>query len=204
VRLPPNAIDGLSTPNPHQKAFLQSSLMQAARAAFEASGKRAFEASEHVAALHEAGHATLYGLAGIPVRQLWIKCVKVNGASTWIGRCETDAHWQVDEYTSPTDDRQFARILMAGCLAEVAFARDEFRLGSSLDETILAGAICSGAAHKLRQQPSAVLLETVAETLDTLCAHEKHVRAIASALMRSRKLRGPKLDRLLLTALAHG
>jgi hypothetical protein len=197
MRLPPNAIDALEIQDPRQNQLLQSSVMEVARHAYSIGGMQAFEATERTAAVHEAGHATLYAVYGIPVKQLWIKSIKADGVRTWIGRCETDWGWHIDERTPPIDDLRIARIIMAGALAEMVFATDEFRDGSSLDETVLAGSICRTAAHKLGRSPSDIVWETMAETLDVLHVYERHVRGLATGLMRSRRLQGPKLDRLL-------
>jgi hypothetical protein len=204
MRLPPNAIDALETLHPRHKQQLQSSLMDAARQAFSVGGRKAFEATERLAALHEAGHATLYAAYGMAVRQLWIRSVRIGGVLTWIGSCETGLGWHIDECTSPDHDLRIARIIMSGRLAEMIFAEDEFREGSSLDETVLAGSICCTAAHKLGCSASDIVWETMAETLEVLYAHERHVMGIAAALMRSRKRRGPKLSRLLPAEVHHG
>jgi hypothetical protein len=91
VKLLPTAIDRLHIPDPRQKAVLQGNLQRAATAALVCGGRRAFEATERLAAYHEAGHAVLYALAGIPLAHLWIKPVKAGGAVIWIGECQPEA-----------------------------------------------------------------------------------------------------------------
>jgi hypothetical protein len=193
VRLPPNAIERLGIADLQQKALLHAYLQQAVRQAFAEGGHSAFAASERVTAYHEAGHAVLYALAGIALKQVWIKCVKTDGAATWIGECEADVSWQINEHTLPTEDLRIAEIVLAGWLSEWMFTPDELRAGSSLDEAVLAGVICSGVAHKIGSRPADVLTTAMDGVIASLRAHQVDVQMIPAALMRCRRLSGPQL-----------
>jgi hypothetical protein len=200
MTLPPTAIDRLTIPDPRQRAWLQCSLAQTVNHAFASEGWRAFQASERTAAYHEAGHAVLYALADIPVQRVWIKGVKVRGILTWVGECQADVTWEISECSTVAQDLLFARITVAGWCAECLFAPEDMRAGSSIDEAILAGAVCSTAAHKAGRSQPEMLHEVMESVISVLSDHASAVRRIANALMRCRKLHGVQLNRLLPTA----
>jgi hypothetical protein len=163
-------------------------------------GPRAFDATQSAAAYHEAGHAVLYALAGIPVQQVWIKEIKREGVLTWIGECQADVTWQISAETPPSRDLLFAKITMAGWCAESVFVPGDKRAGSSLDEGVLAGAVCASVAAKTGRAQAHVLSEAIESVMMTLDVHRNPVQSIAMALIRCRKLHGPQLTRRLPTA----
>jgi hypothetical protein len=203
MRLPPNAIERLSTADPRNKAGLQAHLQHAIRQAFASGGWRAFEASERTAAYHEAGHCVLYALAGIPLRRVWIRNVGASGRRTWIGECQAEVIWEVSETSTVALHLLFARILLAGWLAECLFVPEDLRAGSSLDEVMLAQTICGAAAHKTTCRQADVFFNTMDETTGILRAYEHEIGRIASSLIRCRNLHGDQLSRLLPAAEAH-
>jgi hypothetical protein len=197
MRLPPHALQRVSTPDPQQQAWLNGQLQQIINQVYSVGGQHAFEATERTAAYHEAGHAVMYGLAGIPVQQVWIKGIKINGSLTWVGECVADISWQVSGDSAVAQDLLFARILLAGWLAEYLFVVEDLRKGSSIDEVLLASAICATAAHKAGYAYEQMFCEAVEIAISALCLHERDVRRIAGTLVRCRRLCGARLSRLL-------
>jgi hypothetical protein len=203
MRLPPHALQTVDMPDPQQRAWLTGQLQQIINQVYNAGGLHAFEATERTAAYHEAGHAVLYALAGIPVQQVWIKGVKINGSLTWVGECVAEIFWQVSRDSAVAQDLLFARILLAGWLSEYLFVVEDLRAGSSIDEVLLASTICATAAHKAGCAHDDMFYEVVDGAIKALRVYERHVRRIAGALIRCRRLCGTRLTSRLPAAKAH-
>jgi hypothetical protein len=197
MTLPSNADEHLPAAGPQQGARLQRSLQQAVNHAVASDGWRGFQTTERTAAYHEAGRAVPYALANIRVQHAWIKGVRVKGARTWVGECQAGIPWEVGEQSSLAQDMLFARIILAGWLAEWLFVPEDLRAGSRIDEVRLAGALCATSAHKAGCSQSAMLRNAMDSAIGLLREHESAVRCVAGALIRCRKLDGAQLCRLL-------
>jgi hypothetical protein len=95
------------------------------------------------------------------------------------------------------------RRVLAGWAAEILFEGEDFALGSSIDEVLIAGNFAAIAAGKLGRDPRAILHVVQLAVLADLSLHGQHVRAVARALMRERVTRGERLLRLLPPAAAN-
>ena len=90
-----------------------------------------------------------------------------------------------------------ACVTLAGWAAEWRFERDGFRLGSSLDERVVAGGWVQGAARALRRDPEVLLAACIGATLYVLQGERATVAAVQGRLIRERRVRGPRLAALL-------
>jgi hypothetical protein len=158
-------------------------------------GAAAFESTRSSAAFHEAGHCVIGAVDGNQPRRVRIK--RIGGAKGWTGVTDyhNDGAWAVDEHSPVEGDLRRVRDALAGWGAELLF--EPLRMGQSLDELVLAGAMCKTAAGKLGRDPEDVLDEQIRRVLGGLKAHERSVRAIAAALQHHIILRGKQLARLL-------
>lgn len=79
----------------------------------------------------------------------------------------------------------------------LALEPDGFRLGSSLDELVVAGALISGAAQALNRDPEPLFYAVIGAVLSVLEDGRAAALAIQRALLREGRIRGPKLAALL-------
>jgi hypothetical protein len=160
-------------------------------------GLCAFDCPKSSAALHEAGHALMHTLNGDLPERASIWPIRELGRVQWIGRTDSP-RWRVDGWTPPEADLKHARSLIAGVVAEMLFDPD-YRLGSSLDEIVIAQSIVRTVAIKIRRDPEVVWLRTLAEVASRLKAHERLVHEIADELMRKGRIKARRLGRFLQT-----
>jgi hypothetical protein len=197
------ALDRVGITDPQQRAVLQGHLEGAISNAFAPDGWRAFEASERTTVYHEAGHTVMNGLAGTPVRHIWIKSDKMHGMRIWGGECLVDPVGEVRETSCVTHDLQFVRITLVGWLSECLFVPEDLRAISSIDEVMLASAVCGTIAFKAGRPHSDVFYDAIEGTIRTPNAHAGDVRRIAGHLTRCCTPRGPRPAALLTAAKAN-
>ena len=107
-------------------------------------GMRAFEMPKRAAAIHEAGHVVINAILKWPATDTSIKAFKLpTGDIAWSGWTEAEGGEAIVTFD---DCIQHARKVTAGLAAEVLFAGDDLREGSSLDELIAAQMLCAQAA----------------------------------------------------------
>jgi hypothetical protein len=176
---------------------LVATLRDMAALAHNLVGPCAFDCPKSSAALHEAGHALMHTLDGKLPERASIWPIRELGRVQWVGRTDSP-RWRVDGWTPPEADLKRARSLIAGVVAEMLFD-PEYRLGSSLDEIVIAQSIVRTAAIKMRRDPKVVWLRTLAEVASRLKAHECLVHEIADELMRKGRIKTRRLTRLLQT-----
>jgi len=108
-------------------------------------GPRAFEMPKRAAAIHEAGHVVINAILRWPATSTSIEqTMLTTGDLAWTGWTEAEG----GEYIVTFDDCiRHARKTAAGLVAEVLFAGDDLRKGSSLDELLAAQMLCQQAAE---------------------------------------------------------
>jgi len=174
-----------------------AAMMDAAQAhALALQGPRAFECPKSSAAIHESGHAVFYAQAGLLPSKISIWPIVVSGEQRWIGKIYGVPKYRVDATTSAKTDLKTGQELISGVAAECMFDR-EYRVGSSLDEVVLAAAVVGAAALKMQCNAKMLWFETSSEVAARLKANEKNVRAIADELMRQRTVGSRQLAHLL-------
>jgi hypothetical protein len=160
-----------------------------------AHGFAAFENPRRATCMHEAGHAVISTWLGKHVTRVTTgRCVQ-----GWTGftHC-ADGEWRIhpDDANAPQTLIAVGRNLYAGIAAEMMFARDDFREGSSLDEVVMSQLAAQMAAG---DEDGETLWRS--EVHLPVCVHlkrnERVVRRIAGYLLEHRKIQGRPLERML-------
>lgn len=173
--------------------------------AMQAQGVRAFESTKRCAAIHEAGHCVVDTItAGKVFRRpaitrIWRAPVK--GLTAWIGEtapAKSAPFVHVDAREDPGEYMTFAVRILGGVVAETLFDGADYRLGSSVDEWVIAGG-CARALELvgLFRTGEDALAYLMTVTSKMLTANAPTIHTIAAALERTRRLDGPALDSLL-------
>lgn len=185
-----NDANGLKVMRRHGRELLSN--------AVAVQGPRALENPLSAAKVHEAGHAVVHAHFGEEVLgcKIWqIKDGPEQG--NWGGLTSTGRPWKSDTTTSPQADFQQACCFYAGLLAEHLFDGHNFRLGSSIDEVLLARALAHNIALKTRRQPDEVLAEVIRVTSEILISNDDVVRKLAADLERHGAVPKLRLKKLL-------
>jgi hypothetical protein len=191
---------------PHPATYGERSTSAAARIAELANlftaiagmtgGERAFDYTKRSAAFHEAGHAVIFALDGMPPTSARIWPIIEEGRPQWFGHINAPCGGRVDSETPPPDDIKYVRSLLAGVISEQLFDPD-YRFGSSIEEIATARAVIEVTAWKRRRNRAELWSETKAEIARRLKANEKTVRKIADELMRKGRINSRRLTYLL-------
>ena len=154
--------------------------------------------AERVTAVHEAGHVVLYVSQGnLPTRvRIWLHWAEQGHTGTCDFPLEAPA-LHLHPLHQPHQALARACVTLAGWAAEWQFERDGFRLGSSLDELVVAGGLVQGAAQALRRDPEVLLAGCIGATLYVLQCERATVTAVQGRLIRERRVRGLQLAALL-------
>ena len=73
------------------------------------------------------------------------------GMTVWCGETNnSDGPWSITEETPVADVLSRVCFIIAGVLGEMLYARDAFRSGSSLDETVMAQMVIGGLSSTAR------------------------------------------------------
>ena len=114
--------------------------------------------AERVTAVHEAGHAVLHAAQGN--RPSGVRIWPHRAGQGYAGTCDfpLDAP-ALCIYPLQQPHQALARacVTLAGWAAEWRFEREGFRLGSSLNERVVAGGWVQGAALALHRDPEVLL-----------------------------------------------
>ena len=167
------------------------------RHVLEHDGLSAFEMPKRAAAIHEAGHAILFEADGIRVRTVRIKPNHRLGAVYWSGRTSAGEAWRVWPGTPVRVILQRLRFEIAGIVAEMLHAGDEFLSGSSLDEVSRARQLAKMASLSGAGRAEDILVRETVHARDALERHEGELLALADALEAEEWLRGHRLAELL-------
>lgn len=170
--------------------------------AIKMQGDAAFEYPRRDAAIHEAGHAIWHTANGVRVTRCKIWRETFNGKRVWLGITNfAGEHPAVTPTSTPDDDLDYARNLIAGITSEMAFLGKDFRFGSSLDEVALFRMCVSNAFLKkgggTGMQAMALAATQQAIVGETLLLNRPRVLAVADALIKHGNLKGRRLDALL-------
>ena len=178
---------------------LATHVMNLARSTVEVEGLQTLLLpAERVTAVHEAGHAVLYGAQSNPPSRvrIWPHRAGQRYADTCDFPPDAPALY-IDPLQQPHQALALASVILAGWAAEWRFERDGFRLGCSLDEWVAAGGLVQGAARALRWDPEALLASCIGTTLDRLQCECTTVAAVQRRLIRASRVRGSQRAALL-------
>lgn len=177
--------------------------------AHQAQGKRAFESTKRCAAIHEAGHCVVntitadhdHGGQWWPPYSTRIWRAPVKGLCCWLGEtlpAKNSPPLRVDARTDPLGYLTFAVRTMGGFVAELAFDGGDYRMGSSVDEWVIAGS-CARSLETIGLFPSAesAMSSLMMTTRNLLVTNGSTVQAIAAILERQRRIEGAELASLL-------
>jgi hypothetical protein len=163
-------------------------------------GPRAFEMPKRAAAIHEAGHAIVMAILGVRITNISIDHISRDGKLHWGGNTEAPDLAFVDTPTCPVRfdnllDR--SRIVYAGLAAELLFAGDDRREGSSLDEIIMSQILAERAASLVGASAPDLWRDQVAHWCNIQLIRNRKAHAdIADALMSPGRLKGKVLREL--------
>ena len=194
-----NAWGELANAHGASRAALAACVVDLARAAVAVEGlPTLLLPAERVTAVHEAGHAVLHAAQGH--RPSVVRIWPDRAGQGYAGTCDFPPEapaLHIDPLHQPHRALARACVTLAGWAAEWRFERDGFRLGSSLDELVMAGGLVQGAARALRRDPEILLASCIGATLYVLQCEHAVVAAVQGRLIRERRVRGPKLAALL-------
>jgi hypothetical protein len=163
-------------------------------------GLRAFEMPKRAAVIHEAGHVVVMSILGVRVTSVTIDPRANGGKLFWGGNTEAPALAFADTPAAPIGfDTLLARsrIVYAGLAAELLFAGDDWREGSSLDEIVMSQLLAERAASLIGASAPVLWRDDVANWCNVqLYRNRKANAAIAAALLKRGRLKGKALREL--------
>jgi hypothetical protein len=194
-----------------QQEEMRTDLEAAVCKIFMEHGPAAFEITERATALHEAGHAVIaMSLAGlVPVSMTIGLCsaehpmlgTRIRAGETLLEPGSAFNRILDVRIEKPQDVIENAAFHLAGQAAEALCDWKDYRWGSSLDEQYEAEAILNGVAHHRlglpKRQWCALILITRIALFGILGSNRTVLERVAAALISSRKLERPELERLL-------
>jgi hypothetical protein len=195
-----SSLCGLVIENLEARRSATEALRAMTAAALAMQGMAAMDSPMEHAAAHEAGHCVVAARLGYRLESASIG----QEAGGWRGWTAWGAGaWIIDRTTQPESDWRGAAVMIAGLLAENIMV-DHIRFGSSLDETVAHGLICSMIARKLgppdhspRIDQRIVGLISNATVLNILNDRRPALERIAAALILRRALDAHELQDLL-------
>jgi hypothetical protein len=163
-------------------------------------GPRAFEMPKRAAAIHEAGHVVINSALGVRTTSVSIDHLTKNGKLFWIGITNAPGLAFVDTPATPVSFDEIlarSRITYAGLGAEILFAGEDRREGSSLDEILMSQILADCAASLVGlDAPRLWRRQVAAWCMNHLFRNRKVHAGIAAALMERKRLRGKALREL--------
>jgi hypothetical protein len=160
-------------------------------------GLRAFEMPKRAAAIHEAGHVVINSVLGVRTTNVLIDPITRGGKLFWIGMTNAPKLAFVDTPATPVGFDEIlarSRITYAGLAAEMLFAGEDRREGSSLDEIIMSQLLAEHAALLIGIDAPRLWREEVAVWCANQLHHNRNAHAeIAAALMKRGRLKGKVL-----------
>lgn len=188
-----HAIDRLST-DPATQQTLRAMAERLAAAALEVSTPERMHRAQtrRAAAAHEAGHAVVYVCEGIAVRSVRVW----RSQGVWLGETREATPWRLVPDMGAAAYLRRARGHLAGWCGEAAAGCDV--VGSSMDEIVISQALAQSAAALLGADPRELWLAKVLNTTMGLLDQQAGPhRRLIGALLRQRRLTGPRLAALL-------
>jgi len=163
-------------------------------------GLRAFEMPKRAAAIHEAGHVAINSVLGVRTGNALIDYITRDGKLYWVGFTDAPQLAFVDAPVSPVGFDAVlnrSRTTYAGIAAELLFAGDDRREGSSLDEIIMSQLLAEHAAVQIGIDAPTLWRDEVASWCNTqLHRNRKAHSEIADTLMKRGRLKGKVLREL--------
>jgi hypothetical protein len=161
-------------------------------------GPSAFEMPKAAAAIHESGHAIVMSILGVRVTSVTIDPRAEGGKLFWGGNTEAPELAFADTPASPVGFDTLlnrSRIVYAGIAAELLFAGDDRREGSSLDEVVMSQLLAERAAALIGTNAQKLWEDEVwswcnVQLLRNAVVHDE----IASALLKRGRLKGRRLQ----------
>jgi hypothetical protein len=154
-----------------------------------AHGLRAFEMPKKAAAVHEAGHAVVATWLGKTVTRVGVHECPVG----WAGYCHWEGgNWRL-EASNTAGMIELARSLFAGLAAELMWADEDRREGSSLDELILSQIAAEEAAGSAAGGEALWRSEVRDVVLQCLNRNTEGVGSVADHLFAHNRLKGQPL-----------
>ena len=186
------------------------------RLALKAQGTHAFESTKRCAAIHEAGHCVVNtitasdqhgGACWLP-RSVRIWREPIKGLQVWLGEnlpAKNAPPYRVDPRTDPEGYFTTAVRLLGGVVSEMMFDAHDYRMGSSIDEWVVASS-CARTLTTMGMYPSAEqALNSLAGIVRNMLNANTHVvESIAARLERQRRIEGAELVALLRNVRATG
>ena len=222
-RQPEPAFLSSDDPRGRSRAFSASVLDEADMPAFNAalaeittkaiehSGDEAMLSPKREAALHEAGHAVVDAAMGLEVdfvsiyrfidpKRLAMEAALGVTGGTWGGATRSPKPWEWNSCTPPEGILLYVQSIISGWCGE--WAHDPrgmlgARLGSSLDEILLAQIALNHMAEKTGVDPKATFDEQIRIVVGVLRANRTAHEALAARLMRKSTVGPDALKRLL-------
>ncbi len=163
-------------------------------------GPRAFEMPKRAAAIHEAGHMVANAALGVRTTNVLIDPINRDGKLYWIGYTDAPELAFLDTpATRVSFERLLARsrITYAGLAAELLFAGDDKREGSSIDEVMMSQILAEQAAFLVGTSAERLWRDEVAAWCHMQLYRNRDAHAeIAAALMKRGRLKGKVLREL--------
>jgi hypothetical protein len=163
-------------------------------------GLRAFEMPKRAAAIHEAGHVIINSVLGVRTTCVAIDHITRNGKLFWIGITNAPELAFADTPATPVGFDEFlarSRTTYAGIAAEILFAGDDRRDGSSLDEVLMSQILAEHAAMLAGLDAPRLWFEEVAAWCSNQLQRNRKTHAeITAALMKRKRLKGKVLRAL--------
>jgi hypothetical protein len=160
-------------------------------------GPRVFEMPKRAAAIHEAGHVVINEVLGVRTTSVVIDHLTRDGKLFWIGITDAPELAFVDTPATSVgfdDILARSRITYAGLAAELLFAGEDRREGSSLDEILMSQILADRAASLAGLDAPRLWREEVAAwCMNQLYRNRKAHAEIAGALMERKRLKGKAL-----------
>jgi hypothetical protein len=142
-----SALAKLRTGDPRFLARSRQACLELAEQARAFQGDRAFDNPKAAAVAHETGHCIAYAHEGIRIKGVSVWQVATQGRKGWIGNTESPA-WKITPTTPSEGVMQQAAFTLAGWVAEMFLAAEDFRCASSLDEVVLTQALIGAACAR--------------------------------------------------------
>ncbi|SHN66586.1 hypothetical protein [Bradyrhizobium erythrophlei] len=169
-------------------------------------GPRAFEMPKRAAAIHEAGHVVINSVLGVRTTNVLIDPISRDGKLFWIGYTDAPDLAFLDSPASPVSFDHIlrrSRATYAGLAAEMLFAGEDRREGSSLDESTMSQLLAERAASLLGVDAEILWRDNVANWCAIQLHRNRQIHAdITDALMSRRRLKGKVLREFCASALA--
>jgi hypothetical protein len=163
-------------------------------------GLRAFEMPKRAAAIHEAGHTVANAALGVRTTNVLIDPINRGGKLLWIGFTDAPELAFLDTPSARVSFERLlarSRITYAGLAAELLFAGDDKREGSSIDELMMSQILAEQAASLVETSAERLWRDEVATWCHSQLYRNRAAHAeIAAALMKRGRLKGKVLREL--------